>query len=99
MMHGGDGDAGGVKMKISGEERFRRCEDGDGVLRGNFSGASRVGLKRGDQCDGLASGLKLAIDTKMVAPEGTRAGYGDSRDGTADYLPAPFPSTAVRQRV
>jgi hypothetical protein len=99
MMHGGDGDAGRVKMKIGGEQRFRRGEDGDGVLRGNFSGASGVRLKRGDECDRLTGRLKLAIDTKVVAPEGTRAGYGDSRDGTAGYLPASFPSTALRQRV
>jgi hypothetical protein len=99
VMDRGHGNTGGVEMKV-GHKHFVCCgKDRDGVVRGGLGCARGVGLNGGDQRDRLPGRFKLAIDTKMVAAEGARAGNGDAGDGLACYCAAPLPSTALRQRV
>lgn len=99
MVDGGHCDAGCVEIEIGSEQSLGRCKDRNRVLRGDFSGARRIRLERGNQRDRFSGRLQLAIDTEVIAPERARTGDGDTRDGTAGYCPAPFPSTAARQRV
>lgn len=98
VVNGGNGDGGGVEMKVGGEERTNAGEDGDGVFFSGFGGAGRVRIYGGHESNTEASRFQFAIDTKVIAAKSAGAGNGNAQDGRACYLVAPFPSTALRQR-
>lgn len=98
MLHGGHGDAGGIEVQVGAEQFFCRSEDGNGVLCRRLRGSRGIRLNGRYEGYGNPGRFKLAIDTKMVAAKGARAGNSDARDGLACYCPAPLPSTALRQR-
>jgi len=99
VVDGGNGDGGGVEMEVGGEESFDRSEDGDCVLFGGVGGAGRVGLNCGGEGDTEAGRFQFAIDTKVIAAKSAGSGNGNAQNGRDCYGFAPFPSTALRQRL
>ena len=88
MMHGGDGDGGGVKMKIGGQQFVNGGKDGDCVFCRGFGGAGRIRLDGRDQRDTQASRgesrrFEFAIDAQMVFAEGSGPGNGNTHRGLA----------------
>lgn len=98
VVDGGNGDGGGVEAQIGFQKLFDRRKDGDAVLGFGFGGVAGVGVDGRGKLDACAGLFQFAIDTKVVAPEGSGAGNGDTQLGAACYFSAPFPSTALRQR-
>ena len=74
-------------------------EDGDAVFGFVVGGAGGIGLNDGCKGNAEASLLELAVDAEMIAAEGTGAYDGNFQDLLAHYAEAPFPSTALRQRL
>jgi hypothetical protein len=81
MLHGGHRDAGGVDVKLRGEQFFGSGKDGNGELCGCFLRTARIGLDGGDQSHAEAGGLKLAQDAQMIA-----AKCAGARDGNAHNI-------------
>ena len=84
MMHGGDGDRGGVEMKTGGQEIVHGREDGDCVLGRGFGGAGLIRLDGGGEGDGQAGSgefrcLQLAVDAQVVLAEGSGPGNGNAQ--------------------
>jgi hypothetical protein len=100
VMHGWHSDTRRIEVEIGGEQFVDGIEDRNTVLRGRVLRALRIGLNSSNQHDAEAGSLQFAKYTKMVAPEGTRAGNGDSQAGLAGYCAASLepPATALRQR-
>ncbi len=94
MMHGGHADAGGIDRETGVEKLFNRGEVRDAVLDTGGLPGGGVGVDDGDQF-----GLRqLAVDTQVIAAEGSGAHDGYARWAPfCHYLPAGF-STASRQR-
>ena len=82
-MHCGHGDGSCVELEIRFEQIVDRGRDRDAVLRSNFCSTSCIRLKGSHKLDACIGLLQFAIDAKMVAPEGTTAGYGDAQIGLA----------------
>jgi hypothetical protein len=99
MVHGGDGYAGGVEMEVGGEQLHNRGIDRNCVLGRFCRGTGRVRLDGGNEANAQPGCFQFAVDTKMVAAKGSGPGNGDAQIILAGYLYAPFPSTALRQRV
>jgi hypothetical protein len=98
MMNGRHSHRCRVEAQILLEQLFNRRQDRNTVLCFGFRGAAWVGLDGRGQHHARPRLLQFAIDTKMVAAEGPCSGDSDAQLRTAVYLPAPLPSTALRQR-
>jgi hypothetical protein len=79
VVDGGDADGCGVQRKACGEEFVERREGWDVVGRGE-GGASRVvGFDESGELNEVGmSEFELAVDAKMIAPEGTSTDDGDA---------------------
>jgi hypothetical protein len=99
VVHGGDGDRGGVNLEIGSQQLSHSCEDGDVVFGGMIGGTRGVGLNSSDQGNALASLFQFAIDAEVIAAERSSSGNGNFQNGLAHYADAPLPSTALRQRL
>ncbi len=98
MVHGGNGDAGGVQMQIGRQQFVHGREDGDCVFGCRIGCAGAVRFDGCHQCNAEAGLLQFAVNTKVIAAKGPGSGYGYAQNRSAGYFAAPFPSTAVRQR-
>jgi hypothetical protein len=76
VVHGGNGDGGGVDVKIGGEQLVDGGEDGDGVFGSGVSGAGRIWLDGGNESYTLARQFEFAVDAEMVLAERACAGDG-----------------------
>jgi hypothetical protein len=76
MVHGGNGDGGGVHL--GGVQHFAdRAEGARAELLGDGLGASGVGVHDGDQFDGLAALVQFVVNASVVAAEGASADDSD----------------------
>ena len=99
VVHSGNGDSGGVEFQIGGQQLIDAGKDGDAVFGFVVGGSGGVWFDDCSERDTKPGGLKLAVDAEMVAAKGTGADDGNFQNGLAHYADAPFPSTALRQRL
>ena len=81
VVDGGDADGGCVEWAYLCEAGLDGCEAGYGELLRGVGGDGGVTVDDGDELDGFAGLFEFAVDTKVVAPEGSR-----SDDGDAEWL-------------
>ena len=103
VMDGGDADGCGVEGEVGGEEFGERCEGWDVIGRGKEGAALGVGFdERGELNEFGVSKFELAVDAKVIAPEGASANDGDAQRWHGYFcaaVPGSGDSTATRQRV
>jgi hypothetical protein len=99
VVNRGHGYGGRVNVKIGGKQFIGCGKDGDAVPGGVIGGAGWVRLNGCDEGDTFAGRFKLAVDAEVILAKGAGSGHGNAEDGLAHYASAPFPSTALRQRL
>ena len=102
VMDGGNADGRGVEGKVGGEQIGERGEGWDVV--GSSEGGTALGDRfdeRGQLNELRLSDFELAIDAKVITPEGASANDCDTqrRHGYFCAAPGSGDSTATRQRV
>ena len=103
VMDGGDADGCGAEREVGGEE-FGEGGEGRDVVGSGEGGAARcVGFDESGELNELGmSEFELAVDAKMIAPEGAGTDDGDAQRRHGYFCAATLgsgDSTATRQRV
>ena len=102
-MYGWHADGCGIETPGTGKTGLDGFEAGNAELLRSFRHNSRVGINHCGKLDRLARLFQLAIDAKMVAPEGPRPNDSDAQwvRGGHYFLSVRFSSgasTTWRQR-
>jgi hypothetical protein len=98
MMNGRHADRSNIKPADSAQARRDAVEASDTELSGCFRRDSRILIDDRDKLKLVAGILKLAIDAKMIAPEGPSSNNGDTQWTCTRHYLVVGASTAWRQR-
>src|SRR5882757_865907 len=79
MMHRRHTDRSSVERPYPSQARLDGREARHAELRSSFSRHSRVAVHHRRKHNRLARLLKLTVDAKMIAPEGSRSNHGNAK--------------------
>ena len=86
VVGGGDADGGGLEVEVGGEQVGDGGEGGDVVGGGEGFAALDEGVDERCELDEVGvSEFELAIDAKVIPPEGARAHDGDAKGRHATF--------------